>query len=246
MDDKNEQTVPALPLKVRDELTEKDFKSAIRKLTRSAQSMPVPRLYDAYLWLKERLDDENEEFNRQYAHFIERLLRILEERGAAGSEIYSEILKDSVEYKYLKGLFHSSEQDYETAVPYAAPKRSRVKKSRIKKISLKTILQKKDSSLTEIGPVEWNRMVNDYFEGINTDESFETNCVALVKKINKKAKKEPYHVETVIGYAFNRILKKKGLSLKDKNFAMRLLNSTIDQGETWKRMHPGYLEIIRR
>lgn len=245
MDAKNKLTTPSLSLKVKEDLTERDFKSAIKKLTRSATSMPIPRLYDAYLWLKERLDDENEEFNRQYARFIEQLLRIIEERGAAGSEIYSEILKDSVEYKYLKGLFHNGDQDFETSMPDVTPKKSRGQ-SAPKKKSLKTVLQKNNSSLADIDSIAWTIMVNDYLSGFQMDKSFESNCVSLVKKINRRERKEPYHIETVIEYAFNRLLKKNKLSLNDKDFAMQLLNSTTDQGETWNRLHPKYLEIIRK
>lgn len=245
MDDKNLLIVPALYLKSKENWTEKDFKSAIKKFTRNAPMAPIPRLYDSYKWLKDKLDDKDEDSNKQFTYFIEHLLRILEERGAGKSEIYSEILRDSAEYKYLKGLFHTDESDDETADPDIAVKRSPAKPI-AKKNSLKNILLKKGSSLLDIDINSWKLLVSDYFEDFTTDESFEKNCTSLIKKISKREKKESYHVEIIVVYAFDRLLKNKNLSLQDKYFAMQLLNFTTGQGEAWNRLHTGYLEIIRK
>lgn len=245
MDDKNLLIVPALSLKAKENWTEKDFKSAIRKFNRNAPSATIPRLYDAYIWLKEKLDNDDQGSNRQFTHFVEHLLRILEERGAGESEIYSEILRDSAEYKYLKGLFHTNEPENETPGPDITVKKSPAK-TVIKKKSLKTLLLKKNFSLTDIDINSWRLMVNDYLEEFKEDESFEKNCTSLVKKISRREKKESYHIEIIIIYAFDRLLKNRKISLEAKDFAMQLLNFTTGQGESWNRLHALYLEIIRK
>jgi len=244
MDEKNLIIAPGLSLNKKNLWTEKDFKFAIKKFTRHAPTAPVPRLYDAYRWLKERLDNEDEESKKQFTLFIEHLLRILEERGAGESEIYSEILRDSAEYKYFKGLFHTDDPDNETPLLKNTVKRSPSERS-IKKQTLRNVLLKKNSSLPDIDIDSWRNMVNDYFKEFKTEESFEKNCISLVKKIIRKEKKEPYHIEIIIVYAFDKLLKNKNLPVEKKNFAMQLLNFTAERGEMWNRLHPIYMEIIR-
>ena len=104
---------PELFGRVKVSWTEKDFKIAIKKFRQNAPAAPTPRLYDAYRWLKEQLDTEDEDSSKQFTYFIEHFLRILEERGAVNSETYSEVLRDSAEYKYLRGLFHNDESLHE-------------------------------------------------------------------------------------------------------------------------------------
>lgn len=246
---KNTDLIPAPELlgKINSSWTEKDFKFAIKKFRQNAPSAPIPRLYDAYRWLKEQIDKDDAESDKQFTRFIEHFLRILEERGAAQSEIYSEVLRDSAEYRYLKNLFHSDEPEHETVQAEITEKP--VKKAPpalIKKLSLKEILLKKNIQLSAIDNKEWSKLVSEHFENFKAAESFEKNCTSLVKNISRRSDIEPYHTEIIVSYAYDRLLKYKTLTLKTKDFAMKLLNLMTNRGETWNRLHKEYLEIIRK
>jgi len=244
---KNNNLIPApvLSEKSLSSWTEKDFISAIKKFRQNAQSAPIPRLYEAYRWFKEKVDKDDQSSDQHFSRFTELFLRILEERGAVKSEIYSEVLRDSAEYKYLKKLFHNDEPEGEIELTDSEEKQP-VSITVIKKIAIEDILHKKNISLVDIDISSWNKMVNEYFKDFKTAESFEKNCTGLLKNVIKRKEKEPYHIEVIVACAFDRLLKYKKLSLKTKDFAMQLLNLTIDQGDLWRRLHSGYMEIIRR
>jgi hypothetical protein len=234
--------------KIKTSWSEEDFKFAIKKFRNNAPAAPTPRLYEAYRWLKNQIDTGEEEegvINKQFTYFIELFLRILEERGADNSEIYREVLKDSAEYKYLKGLFHYDESEHEPLLIETSVTQTNTSPE-IKKLSFKNILLKKNISLLDIDIKEWNRLICEHFKEFKTEDSFVKNCSAAVNNINKRTEKETYHVEIIVIYAFDTLLKYKTLSLKTKDFAMQLLNIMIDRGDIWTTLHKEYLEIIKK
>jgi hypothetical protein len=245
MENKNIIAAPEIFGKIKDTWTERDFKFAIKKFRQNAPAAPIPRLYDAYKWLKDRLDTEDEESNKQFTHFVELFLRTLEERGAGDSGVYSEVLRDSAEYKYLKGLFHNEESADEAELIDTAENLD-TPAPVIKKLLLKDILLKKSIPLIDIDINSWHKLIDEYFRGINTEESFVKSCSSVVNNISKRTVKETYHVEIIIVYAFDKLLRYKKLSLKSKNFAMQLLNLMTSKGEIWSRLHGEYLEIIKK
>lgn len=245
MDNGNLIFVPELFGKVKASWTERDFKIAINKFKQNAPSAPTPRLYDAYKWLKEQLDTEDEESNKQFTYFIEHFLRILEDRGAVNSETYSEVLRDSAEYKYLRGLFHSDESEQEPLM-IEIPEDTVSTPAEIKKIHLKDILNKKNISLLDIDINTWHKLIEEYLHVFKTEDLFVKNCLHVVNNIKKRTEKESYHLEIIVVYAFENLLRYKKLSLQTKDFAMQLLNLMISKGEMWSTLHKEYLEIIKK
>ena len=245
MENSNLLPVPELLGKVKDSWSERDFKFAIKKFRQNAPAASIPRLYDAYRWLKQQLDTVDEESNKHFTNFIEHFLRILEERGAVESEVYSEVLRDSAEYKYLKNLFHNDSEVHETLQIETAEIRTPPAKV-IKQITLKDILSKKNISLMDFDINSWHRLIDEYLNDFRTEESFVKSCSEVIKNINKRTVKEAYHTEIIAVYAFDRLIKFKNISLKTKDFAMQLLNLMIDSGEIWSRLHREYLEIIKK
>jgi len=245
MKDKNLIYPPELFGKQKSSWTDRDFKSAIKKFSQNAPAIPVPRLYDAYKWLKEQINKDDEEADKHFTHFIELFLRILEERGAVESEVYSEVLRDSAEYKYLEGLFHNDEPDREIKM-IEAPVVRIPDEPEAKKITLKTILLKKNGPLIDIDIKEWHRLVDEHLGEFKTEESLIKNCSLVVNSIKKRSEKEPYHIEIIIVYTFERLIRYKKVSLKTKDFAMQLLNLMTDKSEIWSRLHREYLEIIKK
>lgn len=243
------KTDPIYPLevigKIKEDWSSREFKHAIKKFRQNAPSAPIPRLYDAYKWLKEKHDTEDLESEKNFTHFIEIFLRILEERGASGTEVYSEVLRDSAEYKYLKGLFHNDnhETNHEPALIKAPETRP---STAVKKILLKTVLGGKNIPLTDFNITEWRALIEEHFKSYHTEELFVRNCSTVINNINKRREKEPYHIEIIVVYAFDRLLGCKTLSLKSKDFSMQILNMMTDRGEIWKALHREYLEIIKR
>lgn len=245
MEKNNLIIAPAILGKFHGSWSEQNFKYAVKKFRQNAPSAPIPRLYDAYRWLKIQLDSEEEELNKQFTYFVEIFLRILEERGAGESEVYSEVLRDSAEYKYLKGLFHTEASDPEVLqIEMPAEHPETVPPS--KKITFKDVLSGKNISLTDIDINEWHKLIDEHLRGYKTEELFVKNCLLAVNNIKKRTEKESYHVEIIIVYAFDKLLHYKTLSLKTKDFAMQLLNLMTDHGEMWTRLHKEYLEIIRK
>jgi len=231
--------------KTKDVWTDRDFKHAVTSFKQNAPAAPIPRLYDAYKWLKEQHNTKNLESEKHFTHFIETFLRILEERGASGTEVYSEVLRDSAEYKYLEGLFHNGSNERKPLL-IEAPEIKPVTPPVIKKISLKDIISKKSIPLLSIDINEWHRLVNEYFRVFHNEEEFVKNCSSIINAVNKRSDKEDYHIEIIVVYTYDKLLSHKKLSLKTKDFAMKILNLMIDRGEIWKSLHKEYLEIIKR
>ncbi len=225
--------------------TDHDLKHAISKFKQNAPAAPIPRLYDAYKWLKEQHNTNDEESEKHFTHFIETFLRILEERGASGTEVYSEVLRDSAEYKYLEGLFHNDTNERKP-LKIEVPEIKPAVPKEIKKISLKDIISKKSIPLLSIDINEWHRLVNEYFRTFHSEEEFVKNCSSIINAVNKRADKEDYHIEIIVVYTYDKLLSCKTLSLKTKDFAMKILNLMTDRGEIWKSLHKEYLEIIKR
>ena len=233
--------------KIKTDWSDREFKHAVKKFRQNAPSAPIPRLYEAYKWLKEKHDTESIESEKNFTHFVEIFLRILEERGASDTEVYSEVLRESAEYKYLKGLFHSdNHEELHEPETLKAPKDKPVPIPAVKKISLKTILTGKNILLTDFDINQWHKLVEEHFKSFHTEELFVRNCSSVISNINKRKDKEPYHIEIIVVYAFDKLLSFKTLSLKTKNFSMQILNLMTDRGEIWTALHKEYLEIIRR
>ncbi len=245
MENNNLIYVPELLGKVKDSWTEKDFQVAITKFRQNAPAATTPRLYDAYRWLKEKLDTEDEDSSKQFTYFIEHFLRILEERGAVNSETYSEVLRDSAEYKYLRGLFHNDESAPDPEM-IEIPDHKLTAPPEIEKISLKDILHRKNISLLDFDINSWYKLIEEYLKEFKAEDLFVKNSLHLVNNIKKRTEKESYHIEMIVVYSFETLLKYKKLSLKSKDFAMYLLNLMINKGETWSRLHREYLEIIKK
>jgi hypothetical protein len=233
--------------KIKNDWSDGEFKHAVKKFRQNAPSAPIPRLYEAYKWLKEQHNAESAESEKHFTNFIEIFLRILEERNASGTEVYSEVLRDSAEYKYLKGLFHNDDNEpAHESLTVKTPEAKPAPIPAIKKISLKNILSKKNTLLSDIDINEWHKLVEDHFKSFHTEELFVKNCSSVINNIRKRTEKEPYHIEIIVVYAFDRLLSCKTLSLKSKDFSMQILNMMIDRGEIWTALHKEYLEIIRR
>lgn len=226
--------------------SENDFKSAVKRFNHNAPSVPIPRLYEAYRWLKDQVDFSNTESEKQFSFFIENFLRILETRGASKSEVYSEVLRDSDEYKYLKGLFHSDEIEYHEPEVIQEEEPTPTPQPKVKKITMKNILRDKNIPLSDYDSESWHRLVDEHLMGYNSEESFVNNCSKLATSINGRRSKEQYHIEIIVTYAFERLVSCKKLSLKSKNFAMNMLNMMTDSSEAWGTLHNEYREIIKK
>jgi len=222
-----------------------DFNFAIQEFRRNAPAVPIPRLYEAYRWLKEQINIDDKESGRQFTLFIEHFLRILEERGAGDSGIYTEVLRDSAEYKYLSGLLHKNETENKIKLIEISENKT-PEEQVIKKTSLKDILLKKNMPLLDIDINSWYKLIQEHLEIYNTEESFVKNCSSVITNINKRTEKNSYHVEIIVVYAYDRLLIYQTLNLKTKDFAMKLLNLMTNKGETWNRLHREYREIIRK
>ncbi len=225
---------------------ENEFKSAVKRFNHSAPSVPIPRLYDAYKWLKEQIDINDAASEKQFSVFIEHFLRILEDRGAAQSDVYSEVLRDSDEYKYLKGLFHSEEIDEPPVEKHAKKELPAPPTPKVKKITLKSILRDRKAALAEIDPESWRRLIDEHLMPFKNEEAFVMNCSRTVNSINSRELKEQYHIEIIAAYAFERLVSYKKLSVKSKNFAMGLLNMMSEKSEFWALLHKDYREIIKK
>ncbi len=237
---------PGIPGKNTASWTEQDFKLAIKKFRQNAPTAPLPRLYEAYKWLKEHIDIHDNESDKQFTYFIEHFLQILEKRGAGNSEIYSEVLRDSAEYKYLKELFHSSKEEDKEPEPETIIQKAEHPVLKEKKITLKSILRQKNPSLSVYDINSWNKLVNEHLRSFATEESFVKNCSSIISNINKTPDKEPFHLEIVIVYALEMIQLYKKPSLKTKDFALKLLNLMTNKMEIWTVLHKEYLEIIKK
>lgn len=229
--------------KTKEDWSDHEFKRAIKKFRQTAPSAPIPRLYEAYKWLKEKHDTGSIESEKNFTHFIEIFLRTLEERGATGTAVYSEVLRESTEYKFLKGLFHS---DNHEPLIIKAPENKPASNVAVKKISLKHILTGKNIPLTNFDINEWCRLVEEHFKSFHAEELFVRNCSSVINNINKRKEKETYHIEIIVVHAFDKLLSCKTLSLKTKDFSMKILNMMVDRGEIWTTLHREYLEIIRK
>jgi len=245
MENFNLIAAPEILGKVKGSLSERELKHAIKKFRQNAPSAPIPRLYDAYRWLKVQLDNDETESEKQFTYFVEIFLRVLEERGAAESEVYSEVLRDSAEYKYLKGLFHTEAAEPEVLQIEISEKQVQTAPV-IKKITLKDILSRKNISLNSIDINEWHKLIDEHLRDFRTEDLFVKNCILVVNNIKKRTEKDTYHTEIIIVYAFDKLLRFKKLSLRTKDFAMQLLNLMTDRGEMWGRLHKEYLEIIKK
>jgi len=247
MENSNFTDLPEIFGKIKPSKTELDFKYAVKKFSQNAPAASIPRLYEAYRWIKQQRNPENDEgheSNKQFTNFIEVFLRILEERGAVKSEIYSEVLRDSAEYKYLKGLFYDEKEDGPLFIEVSETAQKFIPE--IKKITLKDILTKKNKSIKNISINDWHRIVDGHLSEFKTEDLFVKNCTAVVNSIRKITQKETYHVEIIVVYAFDKLLKYKTLSLHTKDFAMQMLNLMLDRGDIWTALHKEYLEIIKK
>lgn len=223
----------------------KNIQLAITEFRKNAPSVPVPRLYEAYLWLKEKIDIEDAESEKQFTLFIEHFLRILEDRGAENSGIYTEVLRDSAEYQYLESLLKKNKPDQKLLLIETAENQVEQKPA-VKEITLKEILLNRKSSLTGIDIIIWHKIVDAYFRNIKDEEKFVKKCLQVINNINSRTEKETYHTEILVVYAFDRIQKYNKPSLKTKGSAMQMLNLMTDKGEMWKTLHDEYLEIIKK
>ena len=186
--------VPEIIGKTKDIRTDRDFKLAIKKFRQNAPSASIPRLYDGYKWLKEQHNTTDEESEKHFTHFIEIFLRILEERGASGTDVYSEVLRDSAEYKYLSGLFHN-DTDTDEPIMIATPEIQNYTPAAVKKISLTDILSKKNIPILDIDINEWHRLVNEHFRSFLDEELFVKSCLSAINNVNKRSEKDTYHIE---------------------------------------------------
>lgn len=221
-----------------------EFRFAIENFRMNAPSVSVPRLYDAYCWLKERIDTSDEALNKQFYVFNELFLRELELRGESSSEIYSSVLRDSSEYKYLRELFPGNKPVQEKPEP--AVKKKTIREKVIKKISLNEIITGRTVSLHEFDIEAWRKLSEEYFSLIKAEEIFIKECSGMINRISRIEAKESYHLEIIIIHIFEKLRLYKKPSVKSKEYAMRLLNMTADNKSLWGILHNEYLEIIRK
>lgn len=222
-----------------------EFKSAIEKFRKNAPGIPLPRLFDAYCWVKQQIDPSDEVLDKQFLVFNELFLRTLEERGESGTEIYTKVLRDSSEYKYMKELFHRDDTEQEKPEPEVIPEKITPEK-KIKIITLKDILSEKNKSLIEFDIESWRKLVDEHFKGIKNEEPFVKDCSGIIARINRISEQEQYHLEIIIIIAYEKLLLFKKLSVKSKDFAMRLLNLSTGNKTLWRTLNKEYLEIIRK
>lgn len=225
--------------------TPSEFRFAIEKFRQNAPAIPVPRLYDAYRWVKEQIDITDDALSKQFYIFNELFLRELEGRGENNGEIYTSVLRDSSEYKYLRELFRKDEPAENKPEPEISEE-TEIPEKIVKKITLKELLSGKDRSLHEIDIETWRKLVDEHFMGIKSEDIFVKECSGVVNRISRISAKEHFHLEIIIICSFEKLLLFKKLSVNSKDFAMKLLNMAADNKSLWGILHKEYLEIIRK
>ena len=230
---------------LKEKWTPSEFRFAIERFRENAPDIPVPRLYDAYRWVKEQVDITDDALSKQFSIFNELFLRELEGRGENNSEIYSSVLRDSSEYKYLRELFHREAPVQKTPEPEVIEEKT-VPEEPSKKLTLKELLSHKNCSLLKIDIELWRKLVDEHFMGMKSEDAFLKECSGVINRIIRITNREPYHMEILIIYSFEKLLLHKKLSVKTKEYAMKLLNMTADNKSLWGILHKEYLGIIRK
>jgi hypothetical protein len=222
-----------------------EFRFAIERFRENAPGIPVPRLYDAYRWVKEQVDVTDDAINKQFFIFNEIFLRELEGRGEHNTEIYSTVLRDSSEYKYLRELFYREPPVQEEPEPVAVEDLI-VPEKPAKRLTLKELISSSNASLLGIDIESWRKLVDEHFISIRDEDLFVKESSGVMNRITKIISREPYHLEIMIIYSFEKLLLHKKLSVKTKDYAMKLLNMAADNKSLWSILHREYLEIIRK
>ena len=230
---------------IRFSVSKGDFGRAIKNFRDNAPSFPVARLYDAYRWLKEQIDQSGPDSASEAAYFNDVFLRILEERGESAGGIYRTVLRDSSEFKLLHGVLGKS-CDREIHPQQQLPLMNEITEEAHEKITLKKILSSETESLGNYSKDEWDILVDEHFISIDEETSLVKSSKQLLGRISKRKDCEDYHLESIIGYVFNRLLSFDELQVSTKEFALKTLSLVCVSKDSWSRLHSLYTGIIMK
>ena len=220
---------------------------AIEKFHQGSLGADIPRLHDAYLWLRGEIDALGEEFVQQADLFNHVFLRIMEQRGETENPFYKEVLRDSREYKILSSLIDIERNALIEERPSALlDEEARMISPPPVEKSLKKILDDNSLSLKDYDMVQWCTIIEEHMNDYTREDSFVKRCRVIIKNISRREDRADYHLELMIVYCFERLSAFKKLTVDSKSFAMDALNMMTSRKEIWGSLHKEYLNIIRK
>lgn len=230
---------------VRESLTRGKISTAMNQFRAVTADAPLPVIFAVYSELKNEMTAAGDDSRKKFGVFNDLFLRMLEERGETSSDIYRSLLRDSAEFTYLNRLFSSKIPQERLEKPKKI-KDAVIIEPKPEVLTLKKIMDRVDRPLKEIGIDQWYDLVDEHLNVTNDETLFVKKCSRLVRYVDSNPQKEPFHIELLIAYIFEKLLEYGELSTRSKEFSMQAMNLMADNGALWSKLHKQYLEIIRK
>lgn len=230
---------------VRESLTRGKISTAMNQFRAVTVDAPLPVIFAVYSELKNEMSAAGDDSRKNFGVFNDLFLRMLEERGETSSDIYRSLLRDSAEFTYLNRLFSSKIPQERLEKPKKI-KDAVIIEQKPGVLTLKKIMGCEDRSLMEIGIDEWYDLVDEHLKVMSDETLFVKKSSQLVRYIDSNPQKEPFHMELLVAYIFERLLEFGELSVRSKDFSMQAINLVTASGPLWNKLHKQYLEIIRK
>ena len=230
---------------VRESLSEGKVSAAMNHFRHVSLTAPLPVLFGVYTELKHEMTAADDDTRKNFSVFNDLFLRMLEERGETGTDIYRSLLRDSSEFKYLNSLF-SGKLPRERLEKPKKIKEAVIIKEKPVIITLKKLMSSKAESLLMFDISRWYDLVHEHLNAHEAETEFVKKCTQVINFIISVESRELFHIELPVVYIFERLLEYKTLSVKSKDFAMRAMNLMTDREPLWSKLHKQYLEIIRK
>lgn len=230
---------------VRESLAQGKISTAMNHFRTVTVDAPLPVLFSVYSELKNEMTAAGDDSRKKFGVFNDLFLRMLEERGETSTDIYRSLLRDSAEYTYLNRLFRSKIPQERLEKPKKI-KDAVIVEPKPEVLTLAKILNSPEQSLTGINMDAWYDLVDVHLNAVTGESQFVKKSLQLVRYVNTNPQKEPFHIELVIAYVFERLLEYSELTTRSKDFAMQAMNLMTAREPLWSRLHKQYLEIIRK